>query len=61
MDTSTGNASFNVSLNGHTHLYRIIEKGEAGNNFPVIIGGGNREPDGTVMVLEKKGDKITLS
>lgn len=55
------NASFNVSLNAHTHRFRIIEKGEAGNNFPVIIGGGNREPDGTVMVLEKKGDKITLS
>jgi imidazole glycerol phosphate synthase subunit HisF len=50
-----------VSLNAHTHRFRIIEKGEAGNNFPVIIGGGNREPDGTVMVLEKKGDKITLS
>lgn len=54
------NALFNVSLNAHTHRYRIIEKGEAGNNFPVIIGGGNREPDGTVMVLEKKGDKLTL-
>ncbi len=54
------NASFNVSLNAHTHRYRIIEKAEAGNNFPVIIGGGNREPDGTVMVLEKKGDKLTL-
>ncbi len=51
---------FNVSLNAHMHRYRIIEKGEDGNNFPVIIGGGNTEPDGTVMVLEKKGDKLTL-
>lgn len=54
------NAPFNISLNGHTHRYRVIEKGETGNNFPVIIGGGNREPDGTVMVLEKKGDKLTV-
>lgn len=54
------NVPFDISLNGHTHRYRVIEKGEAGNNFPVIIGGGNREPDGTVMVLEKKGDKLTL-
>ena len=54
------NAPFHISLNAHTHRYRVIEKGEAGNNFPVIIGGGNREPDGTVMVLEKKGDKLTL-
>lgn len=51
---------FDISLNGHTHRYRVIEKGEAGNNFPVIIGGGNREPGGTVMVLEKRGDKLTL-
>ena len=54
------NAPFNISLNGHTHRYRVIEKGETGNNFPFIIGGGNREPDGTVMVLEKKGDKLTV-
>ena len=51
---------FNVSLNAHTHRYRVIEKGEDGNHFPVIIGGGNSEPDGTVMVLEKKGDRLTL-
>jgi len=51
---------FHVSLNGHTHRFRVIEKGEGGNNFPVIIGGGNREPDGTVMVLEKKGDRLTV-
>ncbi|WP_298651578.1 endonuclease/exonuclease/phosphatase family protein [uncultured Proteiniphilum sp.] len=54
------NAPFNISLNAHTHRYRVIEKGEAGNNFPVIIGGGNREPNGTVMVLEKKRDRLTL-
>ncbi len=54
------NAPFNVSLNAHTHRFRVIEKGEEGNNFPVIIGGGNKESDGTVMVLEKKGDKLTL-
>lgn len=54
------NAPFSISLNAHTHRYRVIEKGETGNNFPVIIGGGNREPDGTVMVLEKKGDKLTV-
>ncbi|MFZ1456176.1 MAG: hypothetical protein WAT46_09065 [Saprospiraceae bacterium] len=39
----------------HTHRFQVIEKGEDRNNFPVIIGGGNRDPDGTVMVIEKKG------
>ena len=54
------NAPFNVSLNGHTHRFRVIERDEAGNPFPVVIGGSNREPDGTVMVLEKKGKILTL-
>lgn len=54
------NAPFNVSLNAHTHRYRVIEKGEDGNNFPVVIGGGNKEPGGTVMVLEKNGEELTL-
>ncbi len=53
-------APFNVSLNAHTHSFELIEKGEYGNNFPVVIGGGNREPGGTVMVLEKKGNTLGL-
>jgi endonuclease/exonuclease/phosphatase family metal-dependent hydrolase/Icc-related predicted phosphoesterase len=54
------NAPFNVSLNAHTHRYQVIEKGEDRNNFPVIIGGSSTDPNGTVMVLEKKGDKLRL-
>ncbi len=53
-------APFNVSLNAHTHRFEVIEKGTYKNNFPVIIGGGNREPGGTVMVLDKKGNNLRL-
>lgn len=53
-------APFNVSLNAHTHRFELIEKGRYKNNFPVIIGGGNREPSGTVMVLDKKGSNLRL-
>lgn len=53
-------AQFNAALNGHTHKLRVLESGEANNNFPVIIGGGNREENGTVMVLEKKDKKLSL-
>lgn len=53
-------APFNVSLNAHTHRFELIEKGKYKNNFPVIIGGGNREPSGTVMVLDKKGSNLRL-
>ena len=53
-------APFNVLLNAHTHRYQVIEKGEDRNNFPVIIGGSSTDPNGTVMVLQKKGDKLRL-
>ncbi|MDR2038256.1 MAG: endonuclease/exonuclease/phosphatase family protein [Bacteroidales bacterium] len=51
---------FNICLNAHMHRYRYMPKGEAGNNFPVIIGGGNQEKDATVMILQKKDKKMTL-
>lgn len=53
-------APFNVNLSAHTHRYDYIEKGEAGNNFPVIVGGSQRLETATVMVLQKKGDMMTL-
>lgn len=53
-------APFDICLNGHTHRFRHIAKNEAGNNFPVVIGGSNRIPGGTVMILEKKDQKMTL-
>ncbi len=53
-------APFNVSLNAHTHRFELIEKGIEKNNFPVVIGGGNRESTGTVMILDKKGKTLRL-
>ncbi len=45
---------FNISLNAHTHKYAYHPKGELGNNYPVIIGGGYKMDGATVMILEKK-------
>lgn len=53
-------ASFNISLSGHTHQFEFVEKGKENNNFPIVIGGGSREETGTVMVLEKEGNNMTL-
>ncbi|MDR1122034.1 MAG: metallophosphoesterase, partial [Dysgonamonadaceae bacterium] len=50
-------ANFSVCLNGHLHRYNYISKGQKGNNFPVIIGGGNDEKSATVAIL-KKTEKI---
>lgn len=53
-------APFNVSLNAHTHKYAYHPKGELGNNYPVIIGGGYRMDGATVMILEKKKDEMKI-
>lgn len=54
-------APFNICLNAHTHRYAYHPKGSVGNNYPVVVGGGNRPEGATFMVLNKKGDKMTLS
>ena len=53
-------APFNISLNAHTHKYAYHPKGELGNNYPVIIGGGDKMDGATVMILEKKKDELRV-
>jgi Icc-related predicted phosphoesterase len=52
--------NFSVCLNGHTHRYNYIPKGQEENNFPVIIGGGSNEKSATVAVLKKTGKILNL-
>ena len=54
-------AKFDLCLNAHLHRYRYIAKGEDGNPFPVIIGGGNNEQSATVSILRKTGKQMTLT
>jgi hypothetical protein len=53
-------APFNISLNAHTHKYAYHPKGELGNNYPVIIGGGYKMDSATVMILEKKKEVLRI-
>lgn len=53
-------ANFSVCLNGHTHRYNYIPKGQESNKFPVIIGGGSNEKSATVAILKKTGKVLTL-
>lgn len=53
-------APFNVSLNAHTHEYAFHPKGSVGNHFPVFVGGGYSMDSATVMVLSKKGNRMTI-
>ena len=53
-------APFDICLNAHTHKYAYHPKGELGNNYPVIIGGGYKMDGATVMILEKKKDELRV-
>lgn len=53
-------APFNVSLNAHTHQYVYHPKGELGNHYPTIIGGGYQMDSATVMILEKKKEELRI-
>lgn len=53
-------AGFDISLNAHTHRSAVYAKGELGNPYPVVVGGGPSLKSGTMMVLTKKGKELTL-
>jgi endonuclease/exonuclease/phosphatase family metal-dependent hydrolase len=53
-------APFHVAINAHTHKFAHHPKGSLGNNYPVIIGGGNRIENATVMILEKKKNELHI-
>ena len=53
-------APFHISLNAHNHKFEHHPKGSLGNNYPVIIGGGNRIENATVMILEKKKGELRI-
>lgn len=53
-------APFYVAINAHTHQFAHHPKGSLGNNYPVIIGGGNSLKNATVMILEKKKGELKI-
>ena len=53
-------APFHVAINAHTHQFAHHPKGSLKNNFPVVIGGGNRMENATVMILEKKKGELRI-
>ena len=53
-------APFHVAINAHTHQFAHHPKGSLGNNYPVIIGGGNKIENATVMILEKKKGELRI-
>lgn len=53
-------APFDISINAHTHTFATLKKGEDGNNFPVLIGGGPSMDNATVIVVQSMGGKLSV-
>ena len=53
-------APFHVSINAHTHKFTHHPKGALGNNYPVVIGGGNKVENATVMILKKQKGELSI-
>ncbi len=54
---------FDVDITAHAHSFYVMEPGDKGNPMPCIGGGGPAMEGGeigTVMALQKKGDKLRL-
>lgn len=53
-------APFDICLNAHQHRFNYHPKGKFGNNYPVVVGGGNRPEGATLMIMKKQGKNMTL-
>jgi hypothetical protein len=51
---------FDIDITGHLHQFNFYPKNRVGNPFPLVVGGGNTEDNGRVMILIKRGDVLTL-
>lgn len=52
-DPVLSKSKFDIALNAHTHEYKFVEKNMDKNAFPVVIGGGPKKDEATVMLLKK--------
>lgn len=53
-------SNISLAINGHTHRFAYHETGSLKNEYPVVIGGGYKETDATVIILSKKGKVLNL-
>lgn len=54
-------APFDVNLTGHVHEYNRLDPTPGKNPFPVLVGGGYKLDGATVMVLRRRGDKMSVT
>ena len=53
-------SKISLAINGHTHRFAYHKPAKRDNNYPVVIGGGYKDTDATVMILSKTGKTLNL-
>lgn len=51
---------FDLGLNGHTHSFAFHESSRRQNPFPLIVGGGYKPEDATVIILSREGNRLRI-
>jgi len=51
---------FDINVTGHLHAFNFYATGQVDNPFPLVVGGGSNEQTARVLILEKKGNQLTL-
>ncbi len=54
-------SGIDISIHGHTHKHKIhLPNADKGHDFPVIVGGGKKMKDGTVIILKATTKELKL-
>ena len=51
---------FDINITGHLHRFAFYPAEQVDNPFPLVVGGGNNEQTARVLILQKKGNSLTL-
>jgi len=51
---------FSIAIFAHTHTFKFVAKGLEGATYPVLNGDGPNIKRASVIILQKKGDKLHL-
>lgn len=53
-------AAIDVAISGHTHRYGFVPTKEAGNPYPVLIGGGRKLETATVIIVSATEEQLRI-
>jgi predicted phosphodiesterase len=53
-------APIDLAINAHTHSPLVMQPGAAGNPYPVVIGGGPKQPTLITLAADSRQCRVTL-